>query len=212
MRQKLLVKSKKLSFDYLISSSYEINNKIKASNFIIKPSFTLLEKNTSTFLEKELFKIAFVVSKKFDHKFLNTQKNKNDLNLNFNKDCVNIEDIAKNYFDQLKKELNIKFDDKKIVNLSSVQVQRGFVDRATYTFDNKIILSTESRFSSVHRHYNLNLSDKENKNLYKKCSIDHGHEYEIRIFLKKIINNNSDNKFFDLSKLKNVLQKKTLKA
>lgn len=208
---KVLVKSRKLAFKYLVSSSYEVNNKVKASNFIIKPSFILLEKNISSFLEEKLFQIAFAVSKKFDHIFLNTQKNHDNVTLIFNKNCVNIEDVAKAYFKQLKRELGLVFSDKVIVKLSSVQIQRGFIDRAVYFFDDKLILSTAGSFSSVHRHYNLSLSDEENKNLYQKCSVDHGHEYEVRVFLKKTLTKNSDNKFFDLSKLKTLLQQKVLK-
>lgn len=206
------IKSQNLSFDYLVSSSYEVHGKGKASNFIIKPSFQLLEKNISGLLENQLFQIALNASKNFDHKFLNTQKSDDNKNFIFNKDCVNIEDIAKAYFDQLKKTLKETFVNEEKVNLFSVQVQRGFVDRANYYHDKTIDLSTASRFSSVHKHYNLDLSKEENKTLYEKCSVDHGHEYEIRIFLKKTLTSHSDYKVFDLPQLKIILKQNIIEA
>ncbi len=207
----MLEKARTLAFNYSISSSYKINNKIKASNFIIQPSWILLQKSIPISVEEKLFTIASATSKKLDHILLNEKSSYKQTGAMFNKENVYIEDIAKVYFYQLQNELKQMEKDKDLVKLFSVQVQRGFVDKATYFFDNKCIISTAGSFSAVHRHYNSDLSDEQNKQLYKKCSVDHGHEYEIRIFLKKTLAKNNDNKFFELSLLKSILEKKILK-
>lgn len=206
-----LKKPKTLSFNCFISSSYKVNKSLKAANFKISPSFTLTDRIVEIGgLEDKLNKMSIEASKCFDHVFLNDQEYFLDTKNSCAKNSVTMEDLAQAYFYVLSKKLKGNLDSKAYNTLSSVQIQRGFVNQVSYYVDNSFVLSTAGRFSAVHRHYNLELSDKENKDLYKKCSVDHGHEYKIRVFVKKTLKNKETYKVLNLSELQRLLKEKIL--
>ena len=57
--------------------------------------------------------------------------------------------------------------------------------------DSEILVGSRYQLNCLHKHENLDLSAQANKELYGKCSAIHGHEYQVDVCLKGLLNQES---------------------
>ena len=76
------------------------------------------------------------------------------------------------------------FEKVKSEELEFIRVQEGDHLWAEFSSDQGASLTKAYQLNCLHRHYNSHLSERENRELYGKCSQVHGHEYRLEITLR----------------------------
>ena len=103
-----------------------------------------------------------------DHKYLNKDV------LYFSKVMPTLENVILYLYENLNKEWGHKF---------ALRLWEGR-NRWVELDEKGLRYGQSCRISCVHKHWNSELSDQENKDLYGKCSGLHGHEYRIEVCIR----------------------------
>lgn len=69
-----------------------------------------------------------------------------------------------------------------------------------------IYSTTKYLFTSAHRTYNEDLDQQENRDIFGKCSVEHGHNYSLEVTLKRIPIDRDD-VFFDRTGIDDIIEK-----